>query len=160
MDKYKRYIYIIIIVFTLLFIINMNLPSNYHLVIKEQRSTVEYLNVEVESGDNIEVHWIHSVELTPWVEVYEISNQRGQMELKLIETRFQSFGAGTPDSLVGTVTIEDGYIVINDLDEYIERFQWIHSHSAKFELKLNGILIIETKQLPHHLPIEFFIEKG
>lgn len=159
MHKYKQFIYIII-VFSLLFIIYMNLTPNYQLVIKEQRSTVVYLNVEVESGDKIEVSWIHSVELTPWIEVYEVSDQRGQMELKLIETRFQSFGAGTPDSLVGTLTIEDGYIVINDLEEYIERFQWIHSHDAQYELKLNGITIMETKQLPHHIPIEFFIEEG
>lgn len=136
---------------------NMKTVANYQLVIKEQRTNLEYLNVDVESGDKIEVHWIHSVELTPWVEVYEISDQ---MELKLIQTRFQSFGAGVPDSQIGTVTIVDGYIVINDLEVYIERFKWIHSHNANYELKLNGSMIIETKQLPHHIPIEFFIEKG
>lgn len=166
MVRNKRIIYFILItiaivlVFSLLLIGNMNTVASYQLVIKEQRKNVEYLNVEVESGDKIEVSWIHSVELTPWIEVYEVSDQRGQMELKLIETRFQSFGAGTPDSLVGTVTIEDGYIVINELEEYIERFKWIHSHDAQYELKLNGIMIMETKQLPHHIPIEFFIEKG
>ncbi|WNF38664.1 DUF1850 domain-containing protein [Bacillaceae bacterium IKA-2] len=162
-NKITYYIFIgIVIALGLVVMITTNtkIVANNQLIIKEQRTNVEYLNVVVENGDKIEVHWIHSVELTPWVEVYEITDQRGQMELKLIETRFQSFGAGVPDYQIGTAIIEDGFIVINDLEVYIERFKWIHSHDASYELKLNGNMIIETKFLPHHIPIEFFIEKG
>lgn len=160
MFKDKRFKYLVLIAIVLglswLLFINMKTVTDYQLVIKEQRTDVEYLNVDIARGDKIEVHWIHSVELTPWIEVYEVSEQ---MELILIQTRFQSFGAGTPDSQKGTVTIEDGYVIINDLKEHIERFRWIHSHNANYELTLNGVKIIETTQLPHHSLIEFFIDQ-
>lgn len=129
---------------------------NYQFIVKEQRSDMHFLNSDINSGDKIEVHWVHSVELTPWIEVYEVT---GEMELKLKETRFQSFGAGVPDHDKGTVSIKNGFVVIKDIDEVIDSFKWIHSHEVNFELWINELKLIETEQLPHHFPIEFLIEK-
>lgn len=42
--------------------------------------------------DSFEIYWIHSVEKEPWLETYEKKGDR----LFLSNTRFKTFGAGTP----------------------------------------------------------------
>ncbi|MBU8906590.1 DUF1850 domain-containing protein [Desertibacillus haloalkaliphilus] len=110
----------------------------------------------VEPGDHISVSWIHSVERTPWQETYKIVDNQ---QLELIETRFQSFGAGVPHESNGETTIEDGYTVMTGIDRVVEQFSWVHSHDADFQLFLNDENIIESYELPHHHQLEFHIEK-
>ncbi|OIJ08174.1 hypothetical protein BKP35_18105 [Anaerobacillus arseniciselenatis] len=146
----------VFVVIIVMMTMNATINTQGQFVIKEQRSTNEYLKTDVTSGDLIEIQWIHSVELTPWMEVYQVSDQ---FELILIETRFQSFGAGVPELLQGDVVTEGGFTVIKNLKEVIDRFTWIHSHQANFTIRLNGTELIETEELPHHIPMELFIEK-
>ncbi len=154
MLRSKWFLTVIIIVATLFITLSLQGGTSYQFIIKEQRNTVEYTNAKVVPGDKIEVNWIHSVELTPWSELYEVSDQK---QLTLIETRFQSFGAGVPYEHQGTVTMEDGYIVIKNLNQSMDHFKWIHSHHVNFEITLNGEKIIDTEDLPHHIPMEFLI---
>jgi len=52
-----------------------------------------------------EIGWIHSVEKEPWFEKYKL--EKGN--LILTETRFKTFGAGTPSS-GQTIPSDDGYV--------------------------------------------------
>lgn len=132
-------------------------PQQGHmLVVREQRTHNEFLRLNVNIGDHIELSWIHSVEKTPWLEILEVTQDK---QLVLRETRFQSFGAGVPYSSEGDVYVENGYTVMTGLDQIFQRYQWIHSQEAKFRLKLNGKQIMEPEKIPHHLAVEMFVEK-
>ncbi|MCT8139346.1 DUF1850 domain-containing protein [Anaerobacillus sp. CMMVII] len=130
--------------------------ARLELVIEEQRSDTVYGRFSINIHDQIEVHWIHSVELTPWIEVYQVLDDFG---LQLIETRFKSYGAGVPHQLEGTVSNQDGYTVITDLSQKISQFRWIHSHNAEFTLFINGRRIMSPEDLPHFTQMQFYIEK-
>lgn len=57
------------------------------------------------SAKSFEIGWIHSVEKEPWFETYEVHNQK----FLLIETRFKTFGAGTPSEAIDT-TMKNGFV--------------------------------------------------
>ncbi|WP_225228749.1 DUF1850 domain-containing protein [Bacillus sp. PS06] len=70
-------------------------------------------------NDTFEIGWIHSVEKEPWYETYEMRND----SLFLNETRFKTFGAGTPSD--GTIIpSNDGFVhmLINQKMEDIHLF--------------------------------------
>lgn len=144
------------LVIVVLVILSINKWSQYELIIKDQETNEEYLKIEVDVGDRLELTWIHSVELTPWSEVLEVVDGR---QLKLVETRFQSFGAGVPYETEGNVLVQDGYTIMTDLHQMFTSYRWIHSHQAQFTLTRNGENIFLPKDLPHHHRIEMLIGK-
>lgn len=133
-----------------------NIWGDYDLVIRDQETNKEYIRLKVQVGDQLELAWIHSVELTPWIEVLEIVEDE---HLMLIETRFQSYGAGVPYETEGNVLVRDGYTIMTDLDQLFTSYRWIHSHNAQFTLTKNGKYVFLADELPHHQRMEMFIEK-
>ncbi len=65
--------------------------------------------------DQFELGWIHSIEKEEWFETYERENEK----IVLTETKFKTFGAGTPYEGLETTT-EDGFIKIKLNIEYEE----------------------------------------
>lgn len=110
---------------------------------------------DVQAGDHIQFSWIHSVELTPWEEYYEIQDD-GTLLLKM--TRFQSYGAGVPE-FGGVFRKERDWIVYDEIDRRLPELSWIHSHSAKFRIALNESVFIQPTELPHHEPLQLSIRK-
>lgn len=55
--------------------------------------------------DKFEIGWIHSVEKEPWFETFERNNGK----FLLVQTRFKTFGAGTP-SEGEIIPSNDGYV--------------------------------------------------
>lgn len=133
-----------------------NIWGDYDLVIRDQETNKEYIRLKVQVGDQLELAWIHSVELTPWIEVLEIVEDE---HLMLIETRFQSYGAGVPYETEGNFLVRDGYTIMTDLDQLFTSYRWVHSHNAQFTLTKNGKYVFLADELPHHQRMEMFIEK-
>ena len=143
-------------VFLLFFVSACANSEDMTLFVQSQEDQTVYNEVpHVKAGDTFTIKWIHSVEKTPWREVYQLT---GEGELLLIETAFQSFGAGVPHQK-GTMTVEDGEVVIRDINETFTVFQWIHSQNVGFELEMNGKKIFDAEDLPHHERMQIFIEK-
>ncbi len=127
-----------------------------NLIVQSQEDGRVYNKVDqLKAGDTFTIKWIHSVEKTPWREIYQLTNEG---ELLLIETAFQSFGAGVPHQK-GTMTVENGEVIIRDMNEQISVFRWIHSQHANFELEIDDSIIFDAEDLPHHERMEIFIEK-
>ncbi|WP_096438107.1 DUF1850 domain-containing protein [Alteribacter populi] len=143
-----------LVIISLLLISGCSDTDSWTLIVNSADQT--YIEKEIQSGDEIIMSWIHSVEKTPWRETYQV-NENG--EWVLIETAFESFGAGVSHEL-GTMTIEDGEVIVRDLEEMVPEITWIHSHNAKYTVYFNEESLIETGDLPHHIPIEIIIEKG
>ncbi|WP_084405843.1 DUF1850 domain-containing protein [Alteribacter aurantiacus] len=126
-----------------------------YMVIQDQDNDSIYVEEQVTEGDRITLSWIHSVEKTPWSEVYEVTHEGGLM---LTEAIFESFGAGV-DHANGTMTVEDGKVVVKDIDEPVEKITWIHSQQAEHTVHLRDKESTGPNDLPHHQAIEIVIEE-
>ncbi|SHJ39775.1 hypothetical protein SAMN02745751_02465 [Dethiosulfatibacter aminovorans DSM 17477] len=88
--------------------------------------TILFFNIS--PGDEFTMRWTHSVELTPWEEIFRIDDEYNMI---LDRTRFQNFGAGVPDA-VGTETyIEDGYLTYGGIDQIVPILPYGISDFAK-----------------------------
>ena len=126
------------------------------LVIQSQEDQTVYYEMEnVKAGDMFTVMWVHSVERTPWNETFQVTEQG---ELLLVETVFQSFGAGVPHQK-GTMTVESGEIIVRDIEEIIPSYRWVHSHNAQFEMEFGDQTVFRAEDLPHHEKMEILIKK-
>lgn len=121
------------------------------LVVQHQENHEIYKEVQhLKAGDTFSLTWVHSVEHTPWRETYQLTDDG---ELELIETAFQSFGAGVPYQK-GEMTVENGEVIIRNLNERIDALRWIHSHHVGFELIVDGEPAFQTEDLPHFEKVE------
>lgn len=136
----------------------LNQEEEMKLVVYDQETGKKYVSTLIESADELVVQWEHSVERETWQEKLQI-NEAG--DIVLVETRFRSFGAGVPNMKEeGNVYFADGYLVMSDLYEVKEYYQWIHSHNAKFMIFINNEQLVDTTDIPHHHKAEIIIEKG
>lgn len=124
------------------------------LTVSNQKTGEMYFQTIVEPDDILTYHWIHSFELIPWIETYQIDQNH---KLILKEIKVAGFGAGIPENK-GQTTIENGMVIMRDLDEPFESIQWIHSKTALTSIELSGEVILEGSDLPHHEPIQLEVK--
>jgi hypothetical protein len=128
--------------------------SNSLLLMLTHARTGEVLFTQpVHATDVIRLSWIHSVELTPWEEYYQILSTG---ELLLVKTRFQSYGAGVPE-YGGTFRKEKEWMIRENINKVLPALQWIHSQAAKFQVDLNDTVLLKTEDMPHHEPLKLSI---
>src|SRR5699024_7195237 len=127
--KWGLFTALLLLVLILFFLFRTD--KEMELIIYDQDTGEEYVRTSVNLDDEFTVQWEHSVEKTIWKETLKV-NKDGV--IVLVETRFRSFGAGVPSSKEGNVYFEDGYLVMTDLQEVKDYYQWIHSHNAKFTI--------------------------
>jgi len=119
------------------------------LVISNQETGEVYISYKIDSGDKLTYEWIHSFEHIPWFEDYEIMPDHS---LSLQEIRVAGFGAGIPEDK-GVMTIEDGMVVMRELDDRFEDIHWLNSHTALQYIAVNDHIIIHGSDMPHHEPL-------
>ncbi len=107
----KKIIFIGLILILLFVFINVPVLTLEHF---QNESIV--MTFKVAEEDEFVVKWIHSVELTPWEEIFRIDSENN---IILDRTRFQQFGAGVPDFAGKTVEIKDGYITYGEINQEI-----------------------------------------
>jgi hypothetical protein len=128
----KKIIAIIILILLLL----TNFYSINVLTFEHFQEEEILLTFKVEEGDEFIVKWIHSVELTPWEEIFRIDSNNN---IILDRTRFQQFGAGVPDFAGKTVEIKDGYITYGEINQKIPLLPYGISNFAKHTLVFNDV---------------------
>ncbi len=126
------------------------------LIITDQNTNREYFSIPVSVSDVLTYGWIHSLEGIPWTEEYEILDNN---KLLLRKITITGFGAGIPHNRGKVTKVENGIIIMDEIDEEFEEISWIHSRSAADYLMLNGRIILNGKDLPHHVPLRLKIEK-
>jgi hypothetical protein len=96
-------------VFSKLPAIFLLIALNYNVIIITDTMNNEiYAIMLLKKSDTFTVQWIHSVEHTPWQEVFFVNSNN---HLILIKSRFKSFGAGVPyDIPKNKLTIRNGWI--------------------------------------------------
>lgn len=141
---------------SLLFLIGMTHYLNQPvLIIYDQQTGENFATLPVETGDVLEYNWIHSFEHIPWNERYIVQADHGLM---LFEIKVAGFGAGIPAN-IGTTSVENGMVVMRDLDERFKYISWIHSNTALSSIVLNGQKVASGTELPHHQPLKLEIKR-
>jgi hypothetical protein len=91
------------------------------------------------------IGWRHSVELQPWMEFYQ-AEKNGN--LRLVETRFKSYGAGVPDMDGYVERIEDGFLVVRGIERKIPAYSLFYSPNAFYYIKTDGITFPLNEFIP------------
>jgi hypothetical protein len=86
------------------------------LTLEHYQSGSTLLFFTIEPEDEFIMRWTHSVELTPWEEIFRIDDEYNMI---LDRTRFQNFGAGVPDAIGTETYIEDGYLTYGGIDQLV-----------------------------------------
>ncbi len=100
------------------------------------------------------VRWIHSVELTPWEELFQVIDGHIYLE----ETRFQSFGAGVPDAIGTQSETADGYVTYSGIHQEMPSLIYGVSPIAQHELligKAQPKTYVLYELLPADTPVSF-----
>jgi hypothetical protein len=126
------------------------------MTIEHAREGDVLFETDVETEDEIGLGWVHSVEKTPWTDIFTV--KEALCPLMLTETRFQSFGAGVEHEYE-EIEHSDGIYTAKGLDECHESINWIHSHEARHEITINGQSVVASESLPHHEPLRILIEE-
>ncbi|GAA1173107.1 DUF1850 domain-containing protein [Nesterenkonia xinjiangensis] len=124
--------------------------SGSRLICRHQRTEEVYASVPVEIGSIITHSWVHSIERSRWTDSYRVDGDT----LMLVRTEFEEYGAGMPLD-EGTVSIQDGTVVIEDIDRAFEAIRWIHSHRVDYRIGVDGDTgLIDARELPDSEPLE------
>lgn len=126
------------------------------LTIADQNTSKIYFSMEVKESDILSFHWIHSFEHIPWNEEYVILDNNTLL-LKNID--IAGFGAGIPHNKGTTSVLDNGTIIMEDINEEFHEINWIHSQTAIDCIKLNNKVIVKGVDLPHHETLQLTIEK-
>ena len=126
------------------------------LVVSEVESGRIVHAERIEPGDVFTVRWIHSVELEPWEEQFEIGND---MKIYLDQTRFKAFGAGVPDSAGTSTEVKDGYVSFSGIHKEMPTLVYGVSPVAKHEFSVNGKTFRLFELLPPDTAVSFSIAR-
>ncbi|NLS09574.1 DUF1850 domain-containing protein [Nesterenkonia sp. MY13] len=124
--------------------------DRYKLRCQHQRTGEVYRELNIEIGSVITHSWIHSIELSRWTDIYRFDGET----LMLTSTEFEAYGAGMPLD-EGDVSVQDGQVVIENIDREFEAIRWIHSHRVDYRIGVDGDeSLIDTDALPDLEPLE------
>lgn len=127
-----------------------------HVLVLEHGQTQDILLYQrIKIGDEFTIRWIHSVELTPWEEIFKIDKN---YNLILDRTRFKQFGAGVPDQAGTKTEIIDGYIIFSGINQYMERLPLGISSFAEHSFTMADINIPLYELVPDGQRIDFYTD--
>ena len=127
------------------------------LVIEELETGNVYREIPVKTGDELSFQWEHSFEHIPWYEYYEIQKD-GSFILHTIAVA--GFGAGIPAEMDCKYRYEDGLVYMDEIESVFPQFNWINSQTALKNIKVNGELLIQGSDMPHHVKMVLRIRNG
>lgn len=128
-------------------------PVRY-IEVWDRQTGETYFVRPAEEGDAIRLSWIHSIEHTPWTEVYRVSGGR----LALEEARVKSFGAGV-DQIAPEVATEDGWVILRGTGRVFPALHFIYSREVDYQLRIGGRELELEERVPHHAAIRVGVKQ-
>jgi len=148
-------IILLLFLFVLIGYIGWRLTSDaIVLVIRDSQTDEKILSEQVNIGDALYFGWIHSLEDFLWEEQFYITTNH---TLMLYSISFPSFGAGVPEDRGDAIRIEDGLIIMYEINDEFEEINWLNSHHFVQNITINGDIITTGADLPErqlHMRIE------
>lgn len=130
----KRIIFILALLFILISL------YKFPVLVIEHRETgkIAFLT-KISPKDEFTIGWMHSVELQPWEEIFQINEN---YDMVLNRTRFKSFGAGVPSKAGEKSEVKDGWVIFSEIHHTLPKITYGISDYGKHyfifnQLKLN-----------------------
>lgn len=125
------YLICLFILVALAILVLLNRPLK--IVIEDMNTEEELFIQDVEDGERFEVNYIHSVERSPVIEIFEV---RGR-DIYTMESHTESFGAGMPYE-GDDVELTDGKFIIKNINRKV--------HGGTLRIRPSSVF-------PHHIKI-------
>lgn len=129
----------IVVSLIILLIVVLNIPiQSLQLIDLESGNILR--SFPIKNGEEFTVYFTHSVERTPWYEIYSIKNDK---DIYLQETRFYSYGAGLPATTTHNFSLEEDSMHITNYNQKMNSLIY----------KIGGVLadhkiLINNKEIP------------
>lgn len=127
----------------------------WYVEVWDRDSEATYFVRQVEEGDFVRLSWVHSIEHTPWVEMYRVSNGM----LLLEGTRIKSFGAGV-DQIAPEVATENGWVTLRGTGRIFPALHFIYSREVDYDLRIGGRKVELEERVPHHAAIRVEVKQS
>ncbi len=101
-------------------------------------------------GTSFALRWTHSVERENWIERFRLDNGH----IVLVSTRFKTFGAGVPAHAGKRTTLENGWVVMSDIDRVVDPLAVQAAAAENYSLRYDGVW--HTLGRPAEAPILTF----
>lgn len=125
--------------------------------IKDYKTQKIYVEFPAKPGDKLFFGWIHSLEHIHWHEYFHVASDNS---LVLDTISFPAFGAGIPENKGKKAWVDEkGNIYMDEIGQVFQRIDWLNSHYATRQIKLNDTLITSGRLLPEHTRLTLIIEK-
>ncbi len=134
---------IILVLFLLVIIIGgLFLPIQSGFILEDMNGKT--LRFFPTSEKALTIGWYHSVELTPWKEIYRVTDDH---TLSLESTVYKAYGAGTPDTEGDVELLSDGFIRITGIDREIPYYSLLYTPESRYYIEFNH----ETHELKDYV---------
>lgn len=152
MKNNKKYF---IILLAVLFIGSyfINIPV---LVLEDTKSSKIVFMDTIKPDDHFTMHWMHSVELAPWEEVFKVSKD---YKIILDYTRFKAFGAGVPKTAGKKTLVKDGWIHFTEINKPMQNLTYGISNFAKHTFMYKDKNLKLYEMVPNDDPIRIYTKK-
>lgn len=128
-------------------------PERY-VEVRDRETGERYFLEAADEGETLRLSWVHSIEHTPWVEVYRVSDGR----LALEEARVKSFGAGV-DQVAPETETRDGWVILRGTERTFPALNFIYSEDVGHELRVGDRKLTLEERVPHHAAVEVGVER-
>ena len=125
-------------------------------ILYDRKAEREVLSVPVFPGDQLSLEIEHSQDHIPWLEYYTVTETG---EFKLDSIAVAGYGAGIPAEMDVPSRIENGMVIMEEINSIFPEFRWITSDTYMKGLTLNGEEIFDFRSLPDASRIRGFIKK-
>ena len=125
-----------------------------HFVLYDREAEREVLSVPVSPGDRLSLEIEHSQDHIPWFEHYTVT-EAGEFRLDSIAVA--GYGSGIPAEMDVPTRIENGMVIMEEINSIFPEFRWITSDTYMKGLTLNGEEIFDFRSLPDASRIRGFL---
>jgi len=153
--KTNKFLFLSVFFIFLLTILILSSSKNYLILTNANNGEILF-KVPVPKNREFTIRWTHSVELTPWEEIFRIDEENN---IILDRTRFKSFGAGVPDYAGDKATLDDGYVLYSNINKKMPNLVYGISGIAKHTLIIENDVYKLYEFIPADLGVKFSVKK-
>lgn len=133
-------------------------PAGAALVLCDADSGGVFTEFEVEDGQEFSVGFIHSVNMSPLTDVYQIQG----MDICVVRTIYYTFGAGVQTEIGPGQRLEygdDGGMIVSGFDRRMDRLLYIVGTVSDHVLTIGGQEYSLTELCGKNANVEFKLER-
>lgn len=151
----RRLLQVALSLLPLVFVAAWLLVPVWYVEVWNRDTGATYFARHVKEGDPVRLSWVHSIEHTPWVEMYRVTD--GQLALK--ETRVKSFGAGV-DQIAPEAVSDNGWVILRGTGRVFPELHLIYSRKVAYDLRIDGREVELEERIPHHAAIRVEVKQS